>query len=249
MNWIEICTSQTQGTCPSSFLFQTMCADRARSVHCNLYILLALKISLHILVKVKKLTTNVLKSECLGHLIQIKIVSFLSYFVIFRKKIFITSILKSLLILAIWLALSTIICFRITLSFAQSEFCQAMSIWQNMTWTAPRKHPTIIHWHIWSLNFISRTFSDGMWVGFHNRKYDQSEKSKICPKDHLWLSLSWNKKIFAVTVRWKTSKVTYRFHNHCHNNPGSKYIYGFCLWMKSVNISHGWNKFVRYKDS
>ena len=166
-----------------------------------------------------------------------------------KKKCFITSILKSLLILAIWQALSTIICFRITLSFAQSEFCQAMSIWQNMKWTAPRKHPTIIHWHIWSLNFISRTFSDGMWVGFHNRKYDQSEKSKICPKDHLWLSLSWNKKIFAVTVRWKTSKVTYRFHNHCHDNPGSKCIYGFCLWMKSVNISHGWNKFVRYKDS
>ena len=87
-----------------------------------------------------------------------------------------------------------------------------------------------------------------MGCDFH-RKYDQSEKSKICPKDHLWLSLSWNKKMFAVTVRWKTSKVTYRFHNHCHDNPGSKCIYGFCLWMKSVNISHGWNKFVRYKDS
>ena len=58
------------------------------TVHCNLYILLALKISLHILVKVKKLTTNVLKSECRGHLTQIKIVSFLSYFVIFRKKNF-----------------------------------------------------------------------------------------------------------------------------------------------------------------
>ena len=185
MNWIEICTSQTQGTCPSSLLFQTMCGDRARSVHCNSYILLALKISGQILVKVKKLTTDVLKSECLGHFTLIKIVSFLSYFVIFRKKkCFITSILKSLLILAIWSALSTIICFRITLSFAQSEFCQALSIWQNRKWTAPKKHPTIIHWHIWSLNFISRTF-DGMWVGFHNRKYDQSEKSKICPKDHL----------------------------------------------------------------
>ena len=76
MNWIEICTSQTQGTCPSSFLFQTMCGDQARSVHCNSYILLALKISVQILVKVKKLTTNVLKSECLGHLTQIKIVRF-----------------------------------------------------------------------------------------------------------------------------------------------------------------------------
>ena len=139
--------------------------------------------------------------------------------------------------------------FRIKVSFAQSEFYQALSIWQNMKWTAPRKHPTIIHWHIWSLNFISRTFSDGMWVGFHNRNYDQSEKSKICPEDHLWLSLSWNKKMFPISVRWKTSKVTYRFHNHCHDNPDSKCIYGFCLWMKSVNISHGWNKFVRYKDS
>ena len=88
MNWIEICTSQTQGTCPSSFLFQTMCGDRARSVHCNSYILLALKISVQILVKVKKLKTNVLKSECLGHFTLIKIVSFLSYFVIFRKKFF-----------------------------------------------------------------------------------------------------------------------------------------------------------------
>ena len=88
MNWIEICTSQTQGTCPSSVLFQTMCGDRARSVHCSSYILLALKISVQILVKVKKLTTNVLKSECLGHLTQIKIVGFLSYFVIFRKKNF-----------------------------------------------------------------------------------------------------------------------------------------------------------------
>ena len=116
----------------------------------------------------------------------------------FRKNYFNTSILKSLLILAIWLALSTINFFRITLSFAQSESCQALSIWQNRKWAAPKKHPTIIHWHIWSLNFISRTF-DGMWVGFHNRKYDQSEKSKICPKDHLWLSLSWNKELFLST--------------------------------------------------
>ena len=112
-----------------------------------------------------------------------------------------------------------------------------------------KKYRSIIHWHISSLNFFSRTFSDKMWVGFHNRKYDQSEKSKICPKDHLWLSLSWNKIIFTVTIRWKTLKVTYQFRNHCHDNQGSKCTYGFYLWMKSVNISYGWNKFVRYKDS
>ena len=88
MNWIEICTSQTQGTCPSSLLFQTMCGDRARSVHCNSYILLALKISVQILTKVKKLTTNVLKSECLGHFIPIKIVSSLSHFVISEKLLY-----------------------------------------------------------------------------------------------------------------------------------------------------------------
>ena len=141
--------------------------------------------------------------------------------------------------------------FRITLSFALSGFCQALSIWQNMKWTAPKKHRSIIHWHISSLNFFSRTFSDKMWVGFHNRKYDQSEKSKICPKDHLWLSLSlsWNKIILTVTIRWKTLEVTYQFRNHCHDNQGSKCTYGFYLWMKSVNISYGWNKFVRYKDS
>ena len=139
--------------------------------------------------------------------------------------------------------------FRITLSFALSGFCQALSIWQNMKWTVPKKHRSIIHWHISSLNFFSRTFSDKMWVGFHNRKYNQSEKLKICPKDHLWLSLSWNKIIFTVTIRWKTLKVTYQFRNHCHDNQGSKCTYGFYLWMKSVNISYGWNKFVRYKDS
>ena len=140
MNWIEICTSQTQGTCPSSLLFQTMCGDRARSVHCNSYIPLALKICLRILVKVRKVTTEVLKGECLGHFILIETVSFLSQFIIFRKKnCFIIFILKSLLILAIWLALRTMMYFWITLSFALSGFFQALSIWQNMKWTAPKK--------------------------------------------------------------------------------------------------------------
>ena len=86
MNWIEICTSQTQGTCPSSLLFQTMCGDRARSVHCNSYIPLALKICLRILVKVRKVTTEVLKGECLGHFILIETVSFFIIIYHFQKK-------------------------------------------------------------------------------------------------------------------------------------------------------------------
>ena len=64
-----------------------MCGDRARSVHCNSYIPMALKISVHILVKVKKPTTEVLKDECLGHFILIETVSFFIIIYHFQKKI------------------------------------------------------------------------------------------------------------------------------------------------------------------
>ena len=63
-----------------------MCGDRARSVHCNSYIPMALKISVQILVKVKKPTTEVLMDECLGHFILIETVSFFYHNLSFSGK-------------------------------------------------------------------------------------------------------------------------------------------------------------------
>ena len=72
------------------------------------------------------------------------------------------------------------------------------------------------------------------------------QKSQICHKDQCDYQYRSKEYSFQYICDEKFKSCTYQFHNLCHDNPGNKHTCRLCLSVKSVNISHDWNRFVQH---